>query len=82
MGSHQRQVASLKIFVIVVPREGLAAWAPPILLCVKAVIFTSIDGVISILKEGFPPGNPYFGVTTTQIIKDAFLWHTICVSKV
>ncbi len=56
----------LKIFVIVIPKEGLAGGAPvpPILLWIWHQLL---------------PANPSFGMTTTKILRQIFSWHSLCV---
>ncbi len=86
----------LKIFVIVIPKEGLAGWTPPILLLVWHRLQNRIckgsfhNFIVSgISKEiysrchiqrrigGAQPTNPSLGMTTIEILRPVFAWHTL-----
>ncbi len=72
-----RKNASFTIFVIVTPKEGLADSAPPILFEPTYICWACSDIWCHTKRRigAAPPANISFCMTTTKIIKDAFLRH-------
>ncbi len=79
-----RKNTSFEILVAVIPKEGLADWAPRILLWYDTQ-FENIIKPVSLFIVGFIPKGLVghrlvilinFGITMTKILKVAFLQHT------
>ncbi len=83
MARHRK--TDLKIFVVVIPREGLVGgprqsffWYDTDykIYFVKIADYKSKVSVIP--KEGLAgPANPSFGRTTTKILRSVFPWHRL-----
>ena len=74
----------LKVFVIVIPKEGLAGWGPasPSLGMTRTIKYYCLFRLYSVVgvipKEGLvgpQPANPSFGMTTTKMLRSVFSWH-------
>ena len=85
-----RKNVSLKVFVIVIPKEGLADGAPPILLLVWLWLYNliccNVFPVVHAISrcqchtkiriDPAPSAKFLFSMTTTKNFEDMFLWHS------
>ena len=89
MGNELRaaETRPFKIFFDVLPKDGLGGQSPanpsfgrtPSVDLLSAAFTDCIVKSVSFQKE--PPAKPYFRMTTTKIVKNAFLWHSPQMSQ-